>query len=103
VVIAIRPGFAEDVFYYLATGLVWSGADVPVIGDPSYVPIADELRQQAGAGAPGEPYGDDWELRVATDLVKLRDDDELPAWKEIDPEVLPKEPRTWRWAEREDN
>ncbi|HJR58706.1 MAG TPA: hypothetical protein VJ813_04890 [Vicinamibacterales bacterium] len=101
VVIAIRPGFAEDVFYYLATGLVWSGVGVPVIGDPRYVPIVDELRQQAGAGAPGEPYGDDWELRLATNLVTLRSDDTLPAWKEIDRGAVAAEPRSWVWAERE--
>jgi hypothetical protein len=99
VVLAIRPGFENDVFYYLATGLLWSGADLPVIGDPRYLPIVDELRQQAGAGAVGEPYGDDWELRLPTELVRLRPDDELPRWKEIDPASLPPEPRTWRWVE----
>jgi hypothetical protein len=100
VVLAVRPGFADDVFYYLATGLVWSGADLPVIGDPRYVPIVDELRQQAGAGAPGEPYGDDWELRLPTDLVQLRPDDKLPVWQETDPGAQALEPRTWYWVEK---
>jgi len=100
VVIAIRPGFADDVFYFLATGLVWSGADVPVIGDPRYIAIADELRQQDGAGAPGAPYGDDWELQLATDIVKLRDDDALPSWNELEADADSKEPRTWLWRER---
>jgi hypothetical protein len=49
----------------------------------------------------GQPYGDDWELRLATNLVTLRSDDILPAWKEIDRSAVAVEPRSWLWAERD--
>jgi hypothetical protein len=97
VVLAIRPGFVEDVFYYLATGLVWQGSDVPVIGDPRYVSIVDELRQQAGA-IEGTPVGTDWELKIPTELIRLRADDALPEWEETTPPAA-SATRTWHWTE----
>jgi len=32
----------------MTTGRIWNGGEVPVIGDPMYMSIVDELRQPTG-------------------------------------------------------
>lgn len=80
VVAPVRPGFELAIAYFLATGQIWDGGTLPVIGDPLYVSIIDELR--AALDAPGDevPQGDPWEVRIATNLVLLRQDNKLPSW-----------------------
>jgi hypothetical protein len=88
VVVPVRPGFENDVGYYLVTGKVWMGRDLPVIGDADYLPIADEIRSAQDAEYEPVPVGAPWDDVVPTDLVYLRGDSQTPEWKLTDP---------WQW------
>lgn len=80
VVAPVRPGFELALDHFLQTGQIWSGGSLPAIGQELYVPIIDELRASLGAPGTESPQGEPWDVRVATNLVKLRDDSSLPTW-----------------------
>lgn len=81
VVVAVRPGFHEDVLYYLHMRKIWIGEELPLFGDPRYLPIVDEIRALTGAPAGEVPYDDQtWDIVVPTELIRLRDDRVLPTW-----------------------
>lgn len=71
VLVAVSPGYDEAVLHFLATREPWLGGPAPVIGDPLYLPLFEELRDQtddrAGAVADGEP----WTFTLPTSLVHL--------------------------------
>ncbi len=67
VIVTVRPGFEEAVMYYLATGQVWNGGQVPVINDPLYLSIVDELKT-----IEEKPEGDPWETKVPTSLTVIQ-------------------------------
>ncbi|MPT33113.1 MAG: hypothetical protein E2600_15900 [Chryseobacterium sp.] len=67
VVVTVKPGFEDAVNFFMATKKVWNGGEVPVIGDPLYLSIADEMRQPQG-----EKYGKAWITRVPTTLNILQ-------------------------------
>ena len=67
VIVTVRPGFEEAVRYYMQTGQIWSGGEVPVIEDELYLSIVDELRQPEG-----EKLGKAWPTRVPTALTILQ-------------------------------
>lgn len=71
VLLAVTPAYDSSVLHYIATGTPLEGGPAPVIGDPLYVPLYEELRRQqddlAGATAEGEP----WTFTVPTSLVYL--------------------------------
>lgn len=66
VILTVRPGFEEAVNWYMATGQVWNGGQVPTIDDPLFLSIVEELRQPEGA-VEGE-----WETRVPTSLTVIQ-------------------------------
>jgi len=67
VVVTVKPGFEEAVRYYMQTGQIWNGGEVPVIEDELYLSIVDELRQPEG-----EKLGKAWPTRVPTALTILQ-------------------------------
>ncbi|MFD2917083.1 hypothetical protein [Psychroserpens luteus] len=67
VIITVRPGFEEAVRYYMQTGQIWNGGEVPVIEDELYLSLIDELRQPEG-----EKLGKAWPTRVPTALTILQ-------------------------------
>lgn len=67
VIVTIKPGFEDAVNFYLATGKIWNGGEIPVIGDPLYLSVADELREPQG-----EKYGKSWITRIPTPLTILQ-------------------------------
>ncbi|MFT3979062.1 MAG: hypothetical protein QM687_01240 [Ferruginibacter sp.] len=69
VVVTVRPGFEDAVRFYLQTGMIWSGGEVPVIDDPLYLSIIDELKQPVGV-----PEGKAWATRLPTSLTILQAD-----------------------------
>jgi len=79
-VVAIRPTFEPLALFYLMTGQIWGGGGLNGISDAYYLPIADEIADQEGAGSPSIPQGDPWEVKLPTSIVKLRSDDSLPVW-----------------------
>lgn len=67
VVVTVRPGFEEVVQFYLATGKIWNGGEVPVIGDELYLSIADEMKEPKGL-----KQGKAWITRLPTALNILQ-------------------------------
>lgn len=74
----------------MTTGRIWNGGEVPVIGDPMYMSIVDEMRQPTG-----EPQGKFWISRIPTTLtilqaqsvgLKVDPDQPLPIFPEEHPE-----------------
>jgi hypothetical protein len=66
VIVTIRPGFEEAVNWYMATGQVWNGGQVPTMDDPLYISIVDELRVTTGT------VEETWETRVPTSLTIIQ-------------------------------
>jgi len=88
VIVTVKPGFEDAVNFFMSTGRIWNGGEVPVIGDPMYMSIVEELRQPTGVA-----QGKYWITRVPTALtilqagsVGLKVDDALPIFKEDHPE-----------------
>lgn len=67
VVITVRPGFEEAVRYYMQTGRVWNGGEVPVIEDKLFLSLVDELRAPKGV-----KEGKAWATRLPTALTILQ-------------------------------
>jgi hypothetical protein len=68
-VVPMRPQFEADLRYYLLTGQIWGGGDMPHISDRDYLPITEEIKAQTGAPAGEVAQGDPWLVRVPTNLV----------------------------------
>lgn len=66
VIVTVRPGFEEVVNWYMATGQVWNGGQVPTMDDPLFISIVQELRQPEGA------VEETWESRVPTSLTVIQ-------------------------------
>lgn len=66
VVVTARPGFEEAVMYYMATGLIWNGGDVPVMGDDLYLSVIEELDE------PEYVLEETWETRVPSTLTVIQ-------------------------------
>ncbi|MFP3591826.1 hypothetical protein [Chryseobacterium sp. SIMBA_038] len=88
VIVTVNPGFEDAVQFFLTTGRIWNGGEVPVIGDPMYMSIVDELRQPTG-----EAQGKYWITRIPTTLtilqaesVGLKVNQPLPIFPEDHPE-----------------
>jgi hypothetical protein len=65
-VVSVRPGFEEAVMYFMTTGKIWNGGQVPAIGDDLYLSIVEELKNP-------EFYVDEtWETRVPTTLTVIQ-------------------------------
>ena len=67
VIVTVRPGFEEAVRYYMQTGQIWMGGEVPVIGDKLYQSIVEEMRKTEG-----EKVGKAWPTRVPTSMTILQ-------------------------------
>jgi len=86
IIVTVKPGFEAAVQFFLETGLIWNGGTVPVIGDPMYMSIVDEMRQLTG-----DPQGKYWITRIPTTLTIIQDkstglpvDQPLPIFPETD-------------------
>lgn len=69
VIVTVRPGFEEAVRHFLATGQIWNGGEVPVIDDPLFLSIVDEMRS-----AVGKKQGEPWREKIPTSLTILQAD-----------------------------
>lgn len=67
VIVTVRPGFEEAVRHFLATGQIWNGGEVPVIDDPLFLSIVDEMKNPKGTKE-GEP----WREKIPTSLTILQ-------------------------------
>lgn len=66
VVLTVRPGFEEAVNWYMATGQIWNGGQVPTMDDELFVSIIEELREPEGE------VEETWESRVPTSLTVIQ-------------------------------
>lgn len=69
VIVTIRPGFEDAIQFFLSTGKIWNGEEVPVIGDPMYMSIVDEMREPVGL-----KQGKPWITKLPTTLTILQED-----------------------------
>ena len=88
VVVTVKPGFEEAVQYFLETGDVWMGGETPVIGDPLYMSIVQEMQEPTGIA-----QGNYWITRIPTTLTILQAksaglevEQALPIFPEDEPE-----------------
>jgi hypothetical protein len=73
VVVPARPGFSTAVLHWLTYRQPWlGGSRAPVPGQPMYVSVAREIRDQLMPPPDGEP-GDSWEVALPTTLQWLDD------------------------------
>lgn len=76
--LAIRPGFEGAVLWYMATGQIWMGGPAPVIGDPLYVALIDEIVESKGLSLENpKKVGKSWTYPLPTSFVVLDPDDKL--------------------------
>lgn len=66
VMVTVRPGFEEAVNWYMQTGQIWNGGQVPTSNDPLFLSIIDELRELEGT------VEETWETRVPTSLTVIQ-------------------------------
>ena len=79
VVIPVRPGFEGALAHYQETGDVWMGKEMPDMFSDYYVSIINEIK--ARNAAPGEEVlVEEWDVRLPTTLVMLKEDTKLPEW-----------------------
>ncbi|EOD66599.1 hypothetical protein [Amycolatopsis vancoresmycina] len=83
VVFPVRPGFEAAVVHYLETGEIWNGGAPPDISGSLYLPIVTEIQEQTGAPQGEVAVGDPWLVHLPTTLVRLRPNNDLPAWKKV--------------------
>jgi hypothetical protein len=73
VVVPARPGFSGAVLHWLTYRQPWLGGSCPPVpGQPMYVSVAREIRDQLMPPADGEP-GESWEVALPTTLQWLDD------------------------------
>ncbi|RPD38187.1 hypothetical protein [Chitinophaga barathri] len=78
VVVPVRSNFEKAMAFYLATGIIWKGGQVPQVNDPLYLSIVQEIQEQTEGGAEGTPVDEPWEYSLPTSLVMLQPDATLP-------------------------
>lgn len=87
VVVPVRPGFEKAILYFLKTKDIWEGKDVPLVGEPMYLDIVDEMKEKLDLLNYDGVLQDSWEYKVPTSLVYLRNNDlsdseeNLPSWE----------------------
>ncbi|HKP98106.1 MAG TPA: hypothetical protein VJ385_20410 [Fibrobacteria bacterium] len=74
VLVPVHPLYSEAVLYYLETGRVWNGGESPRIGDPLYLALYEEVRDQQDDLEGAVPEGEPWNVVVPTSLVYLQSD-----------------------------
>lgn len=71
VLLAVRPGYENAVLHFLATREAWEGGPAPVIGDPLYLPLYQEVHERQDDLAASTPEGEPWTFALPTSLVYL--------------------------------
>lgn len=66
VIVTVRPGFEEVVNWYMATGQIWNGGQVPTPDNDLFLSIIEELREPEGA------VEETWETRVPSSLTVIQ-------------------------------
>lgn len=75
VLVAVSPAYDDAVLHFLATREPWEGGPAPVIGDPLYLPLFEELHKAQDDRYGAVPQGEPWEFTLPTSLVYLHGSD----------------------------
>jgi IPT/TIG domain-containing protein len=78
VVLAARPGFEDQVNFYVNYGILWGGGPMPAPGDENYLSIADEIKAQQQRPLDVSVM-DAWQVTLPTTLIWLENNDGLPS------------------------
>jgi hypothetical protein len=82
VVVPVRPGFEAAIAHYQETGDIWMGEEMPDMFSDYYVSIIDEIK--ARNAEPGkEVVVAEWDIKLPTTLVMLKEDEKLPEWTPV--------------------
>ncbi|GAB4576859.1 MAG: hypothetical protein Tsb0019_02670 [Roseibium sp.] len=92
VVIPVPEAYETAVLHFFKTNEIWTGGEPPLLNDPEYISIAEELKRgrtdsfntpihYEGAGTPPPFIIDEWEVKLPTSLVMLQDNDDLPVFQ----------------------
>ncbi|MGV3582811.1 MAG: hypothetical protein ACO1N8_10955 [Methylophilus sp.] len=74
VVLAVSEGYETAVPHFLMTREPWLGGPSPVIGDPLYKPLYQEIHQQQDDLLNATPEGEPWKFSLPTSLIYLHND-----------------------------
>ena len=83
VLLSVRPGFEGAVAHFLETGIVPTVEELGLMASELYLPFLSENTGSDVAIDSATPYGEPWELRAPTALVRLRSGKTLPTWTSV--------------------
>jgi len=84
VLIAVTTAYEDAVLHFLATREPWEGGPAPVIGDPLFIPLYEELRKRQDDLYNAVSEGKPWTFVLPTSLVYLEDSGTtLPTFPDI--------------------
>lgn len=69
--VPVALGMETAFMHYMATGQIWNGNGMPIIGDPLYEALAIEIMN--GQNPEGLPVGKPWKTVLPTSLVMVSD------------------------------
>jgi hypothetical protein len=69
--VPVALGMEQAFMHYMATGQIWNGQGMPIIGDPLYEALALEVMH--GQNPSGVPVGQPWKTVLPTSLVMVSD------------------------------
>jgi hypothetical protein len=73
VIVPATNGFEIAIMHFIETGQVWNGGDIPVLNDPLFQSIAEDI-YSAEVESNGKPEGAPWETKLPTTLIWLQND-----------------------------
>jgi hypothetical protein len=79
VVVPVRPGYEAAMAHYHETGAIWMGKEMPDMFSDLYVSIIDEIKAR-NLALEEEVCVAQWDVKLPTTLVMLKEDDTLPKW-----------------------
>lgn len=83
VLVSVRPGFEGAVAHFMETGIVPTGEELGLLASELYLPALGEETGADQAIEKATPFGEPWQIRAPTTLVKLRSGKTLPNWTSV--------------------
>ena len=68
VVVTVKPGFEDAIMHFMAFGQIWQGGQMPVLGNPLFLSLVDEIKEQEYV------VEETWKTVVPTNLIALQKD-----------------------------
>lgn len=66
VVLTVRQGYEDALLHYLTTGQIWLGGQIPVLDNPLFLSVVDELKEQEYT------VEETWTTTLPTNLIALQ-------------------------------